>query len=227
MDMGLVLKYLEDLSENNNREWYHAHKMESEAACTQFEKLVRTLIFRIREFDSTILHNQAEDCIFKLVRYPRFGHDRSPFNPSFRAHISVQGKRPVPVGYYLMVRPGGQSFLRGGLSTNMFRDATVMIRDYIAEHGDEFGEIIHSPEFLKYFAVQGTALKNVPAGYDKEHPQAEYLKFKSWYLKYPVADEALNDSEVFIEKTVRLFRIMKPFNDYLNKALDGFQMPAR
>ena len=52
----------------------------------------------------------------------------------------------------------------------MFRDATVMIRDYIAEHGDEFGEIIHSPEFLKYFAVQGTALKNVPAGYDKEHP---------------------------------------------------------
>ena len=144
--------------------------MESEAACTQFEELVRTPIFRIGEFDSTILHNQAEDCIFKLVRYPRFGHDRSPFNPSFRAHISVQGKRPVPVGYYLMIRPGGQSFLRGGLSTNMFRDATVMIRDYIAEHGDEFGEIIHSPEFLKYFAVQGTALKNVPAGYDKEHP---------------------------------------------------------
>lgn len=144
--------------------------MESEAACTQFEELVRTPIFRIGEFDSAILHNQAEDCIFKLVRYPRFGHDRSPFNPSFRAHISVQGKRPVPVGYYLMIRPGGQSFLRGGLSTNMFRDATVMIRDYIAEHGDEFGEIIHSPEFLKYFAVQGTALKNVPAGYDKEHP---------------------------------------------------------
>ena len=95
--------------------------MESEAACTQFEELVRTPIFRIGEFDSTILHNQAEDCIFKLVRYPRFGPDRSPFNPSLRAHTSVQGKRPVPVGYYLMIRPGGQSFLRGGLSTNMYQ----------------------------------------------------------------------------------------------------------
>ena len=102
-----------------------------------------------------------------------------------------------------------------------------MIRDYIAEHGDEFGEIIHSPEFLKYFAVQGTALKNVPAGYDKEHPQAEYLKFKSWYLKYPVADEVLNDSEAFIEEAVKMFHVMKPFNDYLNKALDGFRMPTR
>lgn len=182
MDMRQILKYLADLSENNNWEWYRAYRMEN---------------------------------------------DRPPLNPSFRAHISSKGKQPVPVGYYLMIKSGGQSFLRGGLSTNMFKDATTMIRDYIAEHGDEFGEIIHSPEFLKYFAVQGTALKNVPAGYDKEHPQAEYLKFKSWYLKYPVADEALNDSEVFIEETVRLFRIMKPFNDYLNKALDGFQMPAR
>ena len=51
MDMGLVLKYLDDLSENNNREWYHAHKVESEAACTQFEELVRTPIFRIGEFE--------------------------------------------------------------------------------------------------------------------------------------------------------------------------------
>ena len=49
-----------------------------------------------------------------------------------------------------------------GLSTNMFRDATVMIRDYIAEHGDEFGEIVYFPEFQKYFEVQGTSLKNVP-----------------------------------------------------------------
>ena len=72
-----------------------------------------------------------------------------------------------------------------------------MIRDYIAEHGDEFGEIIHFPEFQKYFEVQGTSLKNVPAGYELEHPQAEYLKFKNWYLKYPVADEVLNDSEAF------------------------------
>lgn len=227
MDMRQILKYLADLSENNNWEWYHAHRMENDAANTQFEELVQTLIFRIGKFDSTILHNRAKDSIFKLVRYPRFGHDRSPLNPSFRAHISSKGKQPVPVGYYLMIKPGGQSFLRGGLSTNMFKDATTMIRDYIAEHGDEFGEIIHFPEFQKYFEVQGTTLKNVPAGYELEHPQAEYLKFKNWYLKYPVADEVLNDSEAFIEEAVKMFHVMKPFNDYLNKALEGFRMPTR
>ena len=81
--------------------------------------------------------------------------------------------------------------------------------------------------FEKYFTVKGTALKNVPAGYDKEHPQAEYLKFKSWYLEYPIRDEELQDAEAFLAKAADLFRIMKPFNDYLNKALEGFQMPTR
>ena len=102
-----------------------------------------------------------------------------------------------------------------------------MIRDYIVQNGEEWEKIVHGPEFEKYFTVQGTALKNVPAGYDKEHPQAKYLKFKSWYLEYPLKDEELNDAKVFSKNAAEIFRIMKPFNDYLNKALVGFQMPAR
>ena len=227
MDMKLMIKYLNDLSENNNREWYHAHKAENKAANAEFEDLIQTLILRIGEFYSSILHNQPKELTFKLVRDTRFSHDKSPYNPAFRAHISSKGKLPVPVGYYLMVKPNDQSFLGGGLFADMFKDATKMIRDYITGHGEEFEEIIHAPEFQKYFKVQGTSLKNVPAGYDKEHPQAEYLKFKSWYLEYPIADEALVDGEAFVTEAVKLFEIMKPFNDYLNKALDGFQMPAR
>lgn len=227
MDTKLILKYLTDLSEHNNREWYHAHKAENKEAIAQFEELIQTLILRIGEFDSSILHNHPKELTFKLMRDTRFSHDKSPYNPSFRAHIASRGKLPVPVGYYLMIKPGGQSFLGGGLFADMFKDATEKIRDYITEHGEEFEEIIHAPEFQKYFSVQGTSLKNVPAGYDKEHPQAEYLKFKSWYLEYPVADEVIADAEQFVEEAVKLFEIMKPFNDYLNKALEGFQMPTR
>ena len=102
-----------------------------------------------------------------------------------------------------------------------------MVRDYIVKNGGEWEQIIHAPEFEKYFTVQGTALKNVPAGYDKEHPQAEYLKFKSWYLEYPIPDKLLLDGGEFLAEAVRLFQIMKPFNDFLNRALSGFQMPSR
>ncbi|MCI8695049.1 MAG: DUF2461 domain-containing protein [Lachnospiraceae bacterium] len=227
MNTQIILKYLTDLNENNNREWYHAHKAENKTANAEFEVLIGALILRIGEFDSSVLPNEPKNLTFKLVRDTRFSHDKSPYNPAFRAHISSKGKLPVPVGYYLMIKPGGQSFLGGGLFADMFKDATAMVRDYIAGNGGEFEKVIHDPEFEKYFAVKGSTLKNVPAGYDKEHPQAEYLKFKSWYLEYPLKDEELQDAESFLTKATELFRIMKPFNDYLNKALAGFQMPAR
>ena len=227
MNIQLIIEYLSALSMNNNREWYHANKDHYKRANAEFEELLQALMLEIGKFDSSILHSDPKDLTFKIVRDTRFSHDKSPYNPAFRAHISSKGKLPVPVGYYLMIKPGNQSFLGGGLFADMFKDATAMVRDYISRNGDEWEKIIHEPEFEKYFTVQGTALKNVPAGYEKEHPQAEYLKFKSWYLEYPLKDEELSDVEIFLEKAADIFRIMKPFNDYLNKALAEFQMPAR
>ena len=115
----------------------------------------------------------------------------------------------------------------GGLFADMFSGATTMVRNYIAEHPDEWEEIINDAEFKKYFEVKGTALKNVPAGYDKEHPQAEYLKNKSWYLERFMTDAEVRDTEGFVKKALEVFKAMKPFNDYLNKALKDFKMPTR
>ena len=227
MNTQMILDYLAQLSANNNREWYHAHKAEYQAANAQFEELIQALMLRIGEFDGSILGHAPKELTFKLVRDTRFSHDKSPYNPAFRAHISSMGKLPIPVGYYLMIKPGGQSFLGGGLFADMFKDATRMVRDYISEHGGEWEEIITAPSFQERFTVGGSALKNVPAGYEKEHPQAEYLKYKSWYLEYSVQDKNLTDGDLFLAKAADIFRLMKPFNDYLNNALTGFKMPTR
>lgn len=227
MNTQMILNYLTQLSANNSREWYHAHKAEYQAANAQFEELIQALMLRIGEFDSSILGHAPKELTFKLVRDTRFSHDKSPYNPAFRAHISSMGKLPIPVGYYLMIKPGGQSFLGGGLFADMFKDATRMVRDYISEHGNEWEEIITAPSFQEHFTVGGSALKNVPAGYEKEHPQAEYLKYKSWYLEYLIQDEELTDGDLFLAKAADIFRLMKPFNDYLNNTLTGFKMPTR
>lgn len=107
MDTRLILSYLKSLSENNNREWYHAHKTEYKEANAQFEALVGELVLRIGKFDRSILPGEAKELTFKLVRDTRFSHDKSPYHPAFRAHIGPGGKLPVPVGYYLMIKPGG------------------------------------------------------------------------------------------------------------------------
>ncbi|MDE5654529.1 MAG: DUF2461 domain-containing protein [Clostridia bacterium] len=227
MNNKTMLNYLAELSANNNREWFHEHKKENKEANAHFEQIVQELIYGIGTFDQSVLHNVPKELTFKLVRDTRFSHDKSPYNPSFRAHISSKGKLPIPVGYYLMIKPNGGTFLGGGLFADMFSNATSMVRNYITAHPDEWNAIITNAEFEKYFTVKGTVLKNVPAGYDKEHSQAEYLKHKSWYLEYFMDDDEVADEKTFLQKSVEIFKIMKPFNDYLNKALKDFKMPTR
>ncbi|MCI9651579.1 MAG: DUF2461 domain-containing protein [Lachnospiraceae bacterium] len=225
MNIQIIMDYLTELSLNNNREWYHANKEFFRSANAAFEEFLQELMLEIGRFDGGVLQHQPKDLTFKLVRDTRFSHDKSPYNPAFRAHISSGGKLPVPVGYYLMLKPGDQSFLGGGLFADMFKEATKMVRDHIAQNGDEWEGILRESAFRELFTVKGNALKNVPAGYEKEHPQAEYLKYKSWYLEYPLRDAELRDGEALLAKAAGLFRTMKPFNDYLNRALAGFRMP--
>ena len=220
MHTQTIMDYLTALAANNDREWYHAHKADYKAANALFEQLVQELIYGIGTFDNSVLHNVPKELTFKLVRDTRFSHDKSPYNPSFRA-------LPIPVGYYIMLKPNGGTFLGGGLFADMFANATAMVRDYISAHPDEWNDIITDAAFNKYFTVKGTALKNVPAGYDKNNPQAEYLKFKSWYVEYFIPDEDACDGEKLIQTSLEVFKAMKPFNDYLNKALKDFKMPAR
>ncbi len=226
MNTTAILSYLSDLELHNEREWYHAHKTQYQEANTEFIDMLWQLIMEIGKTDSSVINNNPHDLTFKLVRDTRFSHDKSPYNPAFRAHISAKGKLPIPVGYFIKIQPGNRSFLGGGLFTDMFKDATNMVRDYIAAHGVEWESILNERSFSEMFSVKGECLKSVPRGYDPMHPQAEYLKNKSWYLEYPVSDDQLQ-KDSFINFAEDIFIRMQPFNTFLNKALVGFEMPKR
>lgn len=226
MKMNTMLEYLTALEQNNNQDWFHANKPLYQEATHAFEEFIQQLMLSIQEFDSTIPLFQPKELTFKLMRDTRFSHDKSPYNPCFRAHISSKGKLPIPVGYYIMLKPNNQSFLGGGLFADMFKDATTIIRDYIVDHSDEWTQVITDPTFTEHFTVGGTALKNVPRGYDAAHPHAEYLKNKSWYLEYPITDSQLLESN-FVDFAADIFKKMMPFNHFLNQALVDFKMPSR
>ena len=50
---------------------------------------------------------------------------------------------------------------------------------------------------------------------------------KSWYLEYPVSDDQVRKTDYFLSLAETIFRKMKPFNDFLNRALSKFEMPQR
>lgn len=223
--MEKVLQYLKDLQSNNNRIWFNESKKRRQEATKEFEDFLQLLILKIGEKDESILHNSPKELTFKMVRDTRFSADKTPYNPSMRAHIAAKGKLPIPVGYYLMIKPDS-SFLGGGLFADMFQNATKMLRDYIAEHGDELDKIVNDETFKKYFSVKGIALKNVPKEYDAQSPYAKWLKYKCMYLEFPLTDEEILKDD-FLDRACEIFLAMKPFNDFLNRAMKDFEMPSR
>ena len=222
MNVEKTLTFLKDLSANNSLDWMKGHRAEYLEAKSEFTALIQDLTRKIAAYDPSVAFLRAEDLIYRLNRDTRFSKDKSPYHTAFRAHISTAGKKPIPAGYYISISPGN-SFLGGGLFASQFPQATQMVRDYIIQHVQEFQSILHAPEFTANFVLEGEKLKNVPRGYDKESPLAEYIKHKSWDLEYHVSDQQLLESELSI--LAELFQKMKPLNDFLNQALDGFVMP--
>lgn len=227
MDTRLILDFLSELEQNNNVDWMHANKYFYNEAKSRFDGLLQELIDGLAVFDISIMDLNPKDLVFRLNRDTRFSHDKSPYNPAFRAHISTAGRRaPIPAGYYLNIKPGG-SFLGGGVFAACLPTATAMIRDFIAAEPDGFVKVISHKAFAANFTVTGEKLKNVPRNYDKAHPLTEYLKHKSWDIEYHINDAEFTDADNNVALMLSKFELMKPFNDYLNRALKGFKMPER
>ena len=226
MDTKIILDFLKNLNANNTFIWMKDNKKNYELAKKEFENLLQEVISGIYKFDNSIKICPPKELMFKLNRDTRFSNDKSPYNPAFRAHISKNGKLPIPVGYFISIRPGN-SFLGGGLFAAMFNEATKSVREYIINNTNKFIEIIETKTFKENFAIEGEKLKKVPNGYDKDHKLAEYIKYKSWYIEYKIKDTVFLKPEEFIEKALVMFKFIKPFNDFLNKALKDFKMPER
>lgn len=222
-----MLAYLRALEANNNREWYHEHKDEHKEAYEDFEELVGWMMLEVAPLIPEIMHYHPEELTFRVARDMRFHRGKLPYNPSFRAHFGPQGKRSIPVGFYVALQPDNRSILGAGLFTPSFREATLLIREAIANQPERFNAIVHDPEFEKYFTIKGETLKNVPKEYPEDHPMGEYLKHKSWYVTVQVDDTLVASVEEFLSFTKEMFVRMKPFNDFLNDALQFFEMPQR
>lgn len=226
MNTKIILDFLTDLSKNNAKEWMDKNKAFYKEAYNEFADLVQELIVQLSEADPSIRYLKSRDLIFRLNRDTRFSHDKSPYNPSFRAHISSGGRVPIPVGYFINVTPE-DIFLGGGLFASQFSNATGMVRDYILKHGGELVQILEDDDFSKHYTLMGEKLKNIPRGYENNSPYGEFLKHKSWFIENHISPDEFLDIPHFITIAKERFLLMQPFNDFLNRALIDFKMPAR
>jgi uncharacterized protein (TIGR02453 family) len=218
LPLSNLQSFLLDLESHNSLDWMHAHKAAYTDARTAFEALLSALIARIGRFDPAVLDLDPHALVGRLNRDTRFSKDKSPYRAAFRAHLSKGGNAPIPVGYFLQL-DGRGCMLGGGLFASQLPEATARIRVALAQRAEEAEAILDGLRAAG-LPVQGAALKRVPAGYPADHSLADLLRHKSWYLETTLPFPPEQDLPNWLDAAASRFRAMKPWNDFLNRALD-------
>ncbi len=206
---------------NNNRDWFIANRPAYLEAKENFESFVQELINHIILFEPIMKGLEAKNCIFRINRDVRFSNDKSPYKTNFGAFMVRGGKKNGDryAGYYFHIEPG-KSMMAGGayIPPSPWLSA---IREKISDTADEFLEITQAKDFIKYFGtIDGEKLKTAPKGYPSDHPHIELLKFKSYLAVNEVPDKMVLSNGYF-DYVMKVFKAMKPLNDYLNVDLNG------
>lgn len=223
MDIKLIYRFLADLSANNNRDWFNAHR-ESYLLMTQsVNELAEMLIGLVAEVDPAASHLDVHDVTYRIYRDTRFSLDKTPYKDHTGIFINPpRGKKSLRYGYYFHLQPGQSLVCAGNMPGPTA--LTNAIRKEIFANVDEYLEIIGDPEFKRLFPTVGSdPLVKAPAGFPKDWPLIELLKPRSFDATAQVPDSFYTDSETLAERLRPIVKQMKRLNDFINYTVDIYE----
>jgi uncharacterized protein (TIGR02453 family) len=208
--------YLRELADNNDREWFTAHKGRY-AAEVQEPALafIEDVGVRLGEVSRHFVADArtAGGSLFRIHRDIRFSKDKSPYKTHTGIQFRHERTRDVHApGYYLHLEPGSVFMACGTWHPD--RDALHAIRTAIAARPGRWQAIVEDPAFSQHFRLGGESLKRPPAGFDRDHPLIDELKRKDFIA---VAD--LTEADViagdFLDRFLDLCAVAGDFMRFL------------
>jgi uncharacterized protein (TIGR02453 family) len=211
--------FLGELKDNNNREWFQAHKGRYE------EQVKGPLLAFIGGFDDHLRRISAHfvadprpvgGSLFRIYRDVRFSKDKSPYKTAVGIHFRHERAKDVHApGYYLHLETAA-CFAACGL----WMPATAQAQQVRAAiDGDQLGwRAARQAAQAGGLALDGNSLKRPPRGYTADHPLIEDLKRKDFTVT-TVLDQQTITAEEFPDHLDELWSHATPFMRFVTEAL--------
>ena len=212
------LQFIDDLTANNNRDWFLDHKKRYEKFKEDYQNLVAAFLAAMKPLDATLELLEVKNCTFRINRDIRFSKDKTPYKNHLGIWMSPGFKGSNRAGYYIHLGRN-ESFIAGGFYSPE-AEKKKKVRKEIAFFYDDLEEIVEEKSFKTIYGNLDTtnSLKNAPKDYEKDHPAVEFLKLKSFTATQKINfTDAVNPN--FVKETVAKLILLKPLNDFLNRAL--------
>lgn len=210
-----ILQFLDELSANNNREWFTEHKKDYVLVQKNVYEFIDQLIYEMNRHD--MLENESgKKSLYRIYNDVRFSKDKSPYNPRFAFSLRRATKYRRG-GYYMQIKPGN-SFLACGFFAPNPADLK-RIREDISVNFTLWNKILNKKEILSNFgSLRGNLLETAPRGFDKNHEAILLLRHKQFILRHEFTDQEII-SDDFIIQVNSLFQSVRPFFDHMSETL--------
>ena len=213
-----TLAFLRALKRNNDREWFRARKpaYEQHVRGPMIELLARLSADFPRFAPELVAEPRVS--LYRIYRDTRFSEDKTPLKTHVSAHFpSRRFPRGEGSGLYLEVAPAWV-WMGGGLYMPSSSDLRL-IREHIASNHRTLHRIVTGAAFRRAVGqLEGERLSRVPRGYLKEHPAAEYLRYRQ-FLAGCEHEAEFATSPRFYPKLLSVFEAIVPLIRFLNEPL--------
>ena len=216
-----TLNFLQALKKNNHKEWFESNREKYGKARSDMEQFVQHLLEKMIPSDPDLAELSAKSCMFRINRDLRFSKNKTPYKINIAASMKKGGRKSIYAGYYFHLQPGNRSFYGGGIWMPAAGELKK-IRQEIDFCLPEFKKIIGSRLFKTTFdelETEGQSLVNIPKGYEKDNPAAEFLKLKSFFVNKDVDDKKLVQPGL-AEEVAQDFKTLMPFLKFINRSFD-------
>lgn len=213
-----TLAFLRALKRHNDREWFRARKPEYEQHVRgPMIELLARLSADFPRFAPELV-SEPRVSLYRIYRDTRFSEDKTPLKTHVSAHFpSRRLAKGEGSGLYLEVAPTWV-WMGGGLYMPSSSDL-LLIREHIAAHHRKLQRIVTAPAFRRAVGqLEGERLTRVPRGYLKDHPAAEYLRYRQ-FLAGCEREAEFAISPRFYPTLLNVFEAVVPLMRFLNESL--------
>ncbi len=214
--------FLNDLKENNHKEWFQANKKRYEASHAEVIAFADELLSQVNEFD-VIETASGKKSLMRIYRDIRFSKDKTPYKSHWAGGFRRAGADRRG-GMYFHIQPGNKSMIGGGF-WGPNKEDLLLIRNQIASDAQPLRDVLSSEAFTSYFGrMNGEQVKTAPKGFAKDHENIDLLKYKQYLISKTFSDDEVLSAD-FVGLVAKGFKQMLPFfdcfTDYLTTTLNG------
>ncbi|GAK92130.1 hypothetical protein JCM19298_2618 [Nonlabens ulvanivorans] len=217
MSFYKLYDFLRDLQKNNSKDWMDQNRTRYHEVRDWYIQWLDELNIELAKVDQDYHNTPGRKAINRINNNLMFHPNKPVYKDHFGAgmDLAASGKQ----GDFYIHLGTQESFIAGGFYKPK-KEILSSLRDAIDYNGEDYKRILNKKSFKKTFNIinDGDSLKTAPKGYSQDHEHIDLLRLKTFAVQHDLTQKEVQADD-FQAKCIEVYKEMKPFRAYLNKAV--------